>query len=113
MQAFVAIRESMSRLGIYAPQAFEKFRCINKINVCGLAVLMFYNILSLMSIICDAETMSEYSDGIFIFSGMLVSIGYFVTLVVQTQEIFIIIENVENIIQKREYYSIQEKFAPN
>lgn len=111
MQGFVAFRESMSRCGIYAPQSFEKFRFFSKRNACGLGVLMFYDTLSLMSIIFDAETLSEYSDSIFIFSGTLSLIGYSINFVVKTQDTFILIKNIENIIQKRIYCFIQEKFA--
>lgn len=105
MQRLVMIRESLSRLGISEPQAFEKFRRFNKRNICGLAVYIIYNILSVMSIICDAETLSEYSDGIFIFSSTMVLNGYFINFVVKTQDTFILIENFENIIQKRKYCS--------
>lgn len=101
MHILAAVRESLGRLGIYAPKPFEKFQRFNKRNVCGLSLFMFYNILSGMSLIYDAVTISEYSDAIFIFSKTIILSGFYINVVVKAEDIFKLFDKYENIIEKR------------
>lgn len=101
MRVFVVIRESLGRLGIHAPEAFEKFRKFNKRNICGLAVYLFCDISTVMSLICDAQTIAEYSDSIIAFSATFFINGMYINFIVNTQEIFNLVQRIENIIQKR------------
>lgn len=103
MRVFVVIRETLGRLGIHAPKAFEKFRNFNKRNVCGLVVYLSYNISTVVFLIYDAETMSEYSDSIYLFSVTFVLNAMYINLIVNTKEIFNLVERLENIIQKRKH----------
>lgn len=101
MQVLVLVQESLSNLGVYPPQTLEKFRLFNGRNVFGLALFMLFNSLSAMSIIRDAETISEYSDALFIFTKTMILSGFYINFIVKAQATFILIEKFENIVQKR------------
>lgn len=103
MKVLQSVRNSLIFLGVYQPQVFENSLRLNVRIVFVVVAYGLFGIGTTMFFFVEAETLLDYSDSLFAFSG--VDIGFFMLtiILIKVVEIFKLIESFEDIIQRREF----------
>lgn len=103
MKFFNLIQKSFENIGIHRHQTFEN-HSINLRNSSFLAIFALNIILEAVFLQLEANTFGEYSECLYVTVTFIYNIVIVEELVRKTLNIYQLITNFGNTIQKREYY---------
>lgn len=111
MKIFKEIILNFSIEGIYWPQKYQK----HPFNIKNFAILFslgLYSSLTMLALLLEVETLSEYADAFFATVTTIHCSVMFAVLVWKTPKIFDLINSFETIIQNRESnYSLKNHIS--
>lgn len=103
MKIFELITNNFSIAGIKSHKSIQNYSRLNARNLI-IFFLPAYNFASVViHIICDVNTFKEYTDSAYIAIGMFSTGTSFAIYVWQTQKLYGLLDNFEEIIQQSEY----------
>lgn len=103
MKILQSVQNSLMFLGVYPPQAFENSLRLNVRIVFVVVAYGLFGIGTTMFFFFEAETLLDYSDSLFAFSGVDIGFLMLTIILIKAVEVFKLIESFEAIIQRREF----------